>query len=120
MKNQNIIVLTEYTNGNTSTVITFTKNLNLEFIPDEMIVKGMHFFKDGTNNTVFTLSSNLVDYNIMCSFIETDIYSNFNNVFQINKPVNGLYDFTINMVDTGSIVYNGSIAITLEFIQYKK
>jgi len=56
----------------------------------------------------------------MCSFIETDIYSNFNNVFQINKPVNGLYDFTINMVDTGSIVYNGSIAITLEFIQYKK
>jgi len=45
MKNQNIIVLTEYTNGNTSTVITFTKNLNLEFIPDEMIVKGMHFLK---------------------------------------------------------------------------
>lgn len=99
----------------------FSENINIDFIPDEMIVRYLMYDAGETelNNSLSTVHLDLVN-NIIGSFSDR-FGSVHNNRFLIHKKsVKGVYEFTVQQIDgTLDTTRNGFIVIDLEFVQYK-
>lgn len=106
---------------------TFTATINIDFIPDEVIIKNIIFTledPDAAQNWNTSIYTDLVsDY--IGSFSDAPSGNSVtpNLVFTLRRPINRLYNFSIQAVNAGGtmILYNrsGDLTLHLEFVKYK-
>lgn len=105
-------------NADLSTGNVFQRSLYIEFIPDEVVVRKIHYY-EGNSNGIHLLTSTLAndfvavfnEYTGVCSDLPT---------YTIQKPIQGSYEFKLTNLDDTIAGIDGQIAIHLEFIQYAK
>jgi uncharacterized protein (DUF2164 family) len=98
----------------------FSQTINCNFIPDEMIVRGISYYNNGAEASISYVSQNITPLNDIISAIGDGLVLSLQSAYTLNKPVNGLYIFTIIDVN-GNIVITraGILTIVLEFVKYK-
>lgn len=100
---------------------SFDLSINIDFIPDMMIVKTIQYDNKLADELGLTsIYTNIIN-NQIASFIESTT-SNPNTRFLIyNKPIRGTYNFKIldstGLVNAGR---QGDLFMQLEFVKYKK
>lgn len=101
---------------------SFNSQINISFIPDEMILKSIMWLHDGSHLEINELRSNLISDNsgILTFFSESNILTNLNIVYTLKKPINGTYNFFITDSSGAFHNINGTLVFTLEFIKYKE
>ncbi len=98
---------------------------NINFIPDEVILRSISVANIDASNECFILSSNLVPNNIMGSHVVTNAQASNQNpqtVFTLGYPITGSYNFTLldsngNLTPT---MNNMVVTLCLEFVEYHK
>eukprot|EP00732_Lithocolla_globosa_P006086 Lithocolla_globosa_v1_NODE_6795_length_1032_cov_294.655419.p2 type:complete len:137 gc:universal NODE_6795_length_1032_cov_294.655419:586-176(-) len=112
---------------------TFTENIYLDFIPDEIILKNISYYDDDGTTAVaaktklFILKSTLVSDNggAICTFpLATAYHEQYHIPFRNVRPIGGTYTFTVSDID-GSAPGGGNdfdmyLGVTLTFLQYEK
>ena len=103
----------------------FTQSINIDFIPDEMVIRQICSRAiTATDTQTYSLSSDLVN-GYLCTFFtfsnSTGTIPSGNIKFIINKPVRGIYNFvmTLSQDNTVAIGANSNVSIHMEFIKYK-
>jgi hypothetical protein len=100
--------------------VPFTLGKPINFIPDEVIIRSVHYFNNGTEVGVSTLETNMID-NIpaIANIIDSRIPYTPNSIFPVNRPIRGTYSMTF-YDNTGALdtTRTGTLAILLEFIKY--
>ena len=95
----------------------FTKTINIDFVPDEVILKHVLYALDNTEEKGVKLYSTLVN-DIMCSFVDSSSKS-MNARFSLNRSIRGDFQFSVyNADDTLATDRNGSLFLHLEFVKY--
>ena len=109
-----VITLTKFFNGSA----TFTNQLYVPFIPDEMIVRDYSYHHDGTEQGISVIYTDLVN-DIICPISDTSSgYSGKH--YLIQKPINSLYNFQVRTVSGAfDATRAGDFMISLEFVKYK-
>lgn len=110
------IVLTFAAQG----TLSFNLLRPINWIPDEMIVRSITYFNDGTEPGVSSIQINIGD-NIPAIGYITDTRDTYcpNSIFPIKRPVQGRFNVTlINNTGALDIARQGQLAILLEFIKY--
>lgn len=105
---------------NLTGTVPFALGKPLNFIPDELIIRSVHYFNDGTEAGISTLETNMID-NIPAIANIIDSRDPFcpNSVFPVNRPIRGTYTMTFyNNLGNLDITRQGQLAILLEFIKY--
>jgi CRISPR/Cas system CMR-associated protein Cmr3 (group 5 of RAMP superfamily) len=106
-----------------SNVSSFTKQINVPFLADEVIVKDVSYFNTAGTGTPVMVSSDIIDRvekRVMFMVSDkTGDHSWSNNRHIIDKPISGLYTFTMLGPD-GNILatYSFKLAFLLEFVKY--
>ena len=110
---QNVLITHDLTAGG-----EWYENINIEFTPDEVIVRSIGYHNDKTETELGYITTNMVKDNII-GFYGDGLVSNSQQTFTVNKPVNGAYLFQLRLVD-GTIDGGsaGVLMISLEFIKY--
>jgi len=105
---------------------SFEKNINVEFIPDEIIVKYITVKNDNivAEKGVYMLKTNLVRDEILISFpCRTTFTSSVDIPFKNYDRINGTYSFTLNKIDYSGIAnlanMDLSLSLVLMFVKYK-
>jgi hypothetical protein len=122
---KNVLVMFDST---TTTVTSFNFEININFQPDEVILKNLVFSNSaGGTSDVIWLESNLIDsiypFIAMQNASVISIYTNV--VYPIYKPIQGYYQFDWLTSITDSSKYKpisiqGQISLLFEFIKYEK
>lgn len=146
---KNVIVRIELTGTTSEYPVTIN---NVDFTPDDMIVKYVNYFYEGNTgipiitsftpvNVDFTsvaqawpvpnydfagelymslLYTDLVNDYIAC-IVDYPLNNRFDTIYTMNKPINGIYNFSIRDMDGTTLRTNrnGFIIIHLEFVKYK-
>jgi len=97
---------------------SWTQNIYIDFIPDELIVKSYLYLSDGKEDGVSFIFSDLVN-DVLCPVAET-IPCYLSTPFLLKRPINGT--FTFKVLDSLGALTNGrqgDIYICLEFVKYK-
>ena len=103
----------------------FTKSIDIDFIPDEVIIRQICHRAIVTETQTYSLSSDLVN-GYMCTLFT---FSNLTGtvpgteiIFIIDKPVRGIYNFAMTLSQDPTVVITGNanVSIHLEFVKYKK
>jgi hypothetical protein len=113
------IIVTTLLDGKTSG--SFTSYINVEFIPDVVIVKNIICgpITEGADGGPSILSSDLADSKQLGIFMNSEaVY--VNTMFILKKKVAGTYTFNWNTVDPNSNLNECSLAIQLDFVKYKE
>jgi hypothetical protein len=111
-------------------VTTKDFEINLDFTPDEMILKNVSKYDfdaaiDGnTSDAIIFLKTDLINSPTLCHFPRSvGFHETYDIPFKINKSINGKYRFFLTRSDnkepTNKAVFNTFIALTLLFIKYK-
>lgn len=101
----------------------FSRSIELQFVPDVMVVKLVNYSDDTTDNgSTHYLWSDLVNGHL-CSFVEN--MSSFcpGITYAINKSVKGNFAFQTQKTpdpQTIDTTGDGVLTVHLEFIKYKK
>lgn len=119
----------------------FNSNVNVEFIPDEVVIKRISIQDADADNAdgMFFINTDMVFPNIIHSYAPMYSYNNEgtpilvnyycdncqpNTRFKITQPMNSLFKFWITDINNAppknSATFSMGLALTLEFIQYKK
>jgi hypothetical protein len=102
---------------------SFEKRIDLNFLPDEMIVKYIHYQTydgtlDGVQDMIAYIYSNITN-EIMGSFAANTRPNGINLFYQLmRKPLNGLFRFELKDITGAPVSKDGHMVIALEFIQY--
>ncbi len=96
----------------------WNESINIEFIPDEVIVRAISYSSQNDEAGVSLIWTDLVNDSYLGTYID-DAISNPNQVFTIGRPVRGVYAFK-GLFYSGNLdnVALGVIVISLEFIKY--
>eukprot|EP00732_Lithocolla_globosa_P003954 Lithocolla_globosa_v1_NODE_3407_length_1681_cov_654.876999.p3 type:complete len:136 gc:universal NODE_3407_length_1681_cov_654.876999:782-1189(+) len=118
---------------NLSGTNTFSENIYLDFIPDEIILKNISYYDDDGTTAVaaktklFVLKSTLVSDNsgnIATFPLASAYHEQYHIPFRNVRPIGGTYTFTLTDVDGAAPGGGGNfdlfIGITLTFVQYAK
>ena len=105
-------------NAPLSTSISFERNITLDFIPDEMIVRQISYRVITTETDVYIINSDLVNGDLGTFFIFPNFLFN-ETIFPIKKPIIGLYTFSIRKQPSSAITGVGNLSLHLEFIKYR-
>jgi hypothetical protein len=107
-----------HTTFNAVSSFTFTID-RVDFIPDEVIVRGINYSPAVNEVGITLLYTNLVNDHIGSFF--QNFYIKPNLHFPLKKPVKGTYTFQIQTV-LGDLYAGrvGDISIDLEFVKYKE
>ena len=105
---------------------TFSAYINVEFIPDEIILKYVAKYDDdqAASDLLDIISSDLIDNQVIFSYPSSmALYEMCNTPFRNQKPIQGLYTFTITQID-GSLPsnfasFNSFYSFTFLFVKYK-
>lgn len=113
---KNITIIQDQTGGSQP---EFKRTINIEFVPDELIVRCIAYQNDSSEVNVGYIYSDLVRDNILGSVIDGKTFNNSNQVFTIGEPVHGIYTFSCRQAD-GSFddAMAGVPMISLEFVKY--
>lgn len=102
--------------------INSTVQINIDYMPDFVIVKSVNYFHDFTQ-PIGQITSDLVDNNIVATFGDTTITSNPQIYHQLKKEVRGSYNFKLLNLD-GSFydltVAPDEVTLILDFVKYKQ
>jgi len=110
---QNVLIVRDLNTGG-----EWYENINIEFIPDEVIVRSIGYHNDKTETELGYISTNLVKDNRI-GFYGDGLVSNSQQTFTLDKPVNGRYLFQLILADgTIDAASAGVLMISLEFIKY--
>lgn len=97
----------------------------VQFIPDEMIIRGVSIYDNISASPAFILQSSLVNFDNLFSMptVGSDgfVISTFfplNAKFTIKKPVTGNYLFNALNLDGTVGSLNGTYVIQAEFVKY--
>jgi len=118
---KNIFVIAELDNAGGAS--SFENRINLNFLPDEMIVKYIHYQTndgdvDPVQDMINYVYSNITN-EIIGSFAANTRPNQCNLTYQLmRKPINGLFRFEFKNLAGAPIVKDGHMVIALEFIQY--
>jgi hypothetical protein len=102
--------------------------INIEFKPDEVILKQIAYVPSNGEENVYQLSSDLVSENVMCVFPSINLVSVLNIPFTLqNMQQNRVWSFQIQGIPTsgtGPTSANanalGDFGFMLEFVEYEK
>ncbi len=114
----------------------YAYQLNMDFEPDEMIVKTIKYTSAGgdTNDTIYIFLNITRDNEPICYTPLNDDVVLLNNIFLLKKPIPRQVIFNLFSLSVGAgapfpIIYNalnngvnvhlGYISVTLEFVEYK-
>ena len=97
---------------------SFNANIVVDFVPDEVVIKGISFNPAAPDPGITYLYSNLVNDNIG-SFFE-NFYIKPDLTFKLQTPVRGLYKFEIRDVANVHIPRTGDIIVRMDFVKYKE
>ena len=100
-----------------TTSISFERNITLDFIPDEMIVRQICYRPIVTESDVYMISSDLTNGPLGVFFIFPNFVKN-ETVFIMRRPVIGMHQFTIKKQPETNIIGQGNLALHLEFVKY--
>lgn len=97
-----------------------TKDINISFDPDEMILKYVCWYYNGTITNKYIINSDLIDGKQLCSVVENLQNQPLNLSFKINKPVRGIYTFKFTHINSAIAAagIKGDLFICLEFVRY--
>lgn len=104
---------------------TFTCPINIDFIPDELIVRGITRWNGGSAQWLTVIATDLVQDRYLGFYNEAATDSSaIGATFTIGKQVKGTYTFQILEILTGVNQYSlkslaGDVCIHLEFVKYK-
>ena len=110
---QNVLIYRTLVNPN-----VWDEQINIDFIPDDVIVRSIMYYSNGADPGVSFIRTNLVKDNIIGSIDDPSV-QNPQQHFTVNKPIKGAYNFQI--VNTNGTIGNrvGQLHIALEFVRYK-
>lgn len=98
--------------------------LNLNYIPDEVIVKQCTYTIDNTapENITYQVWTNLTEFPILCTFQGSSSASiNLDNHFTLRGYTNRSFNFQIQRADTDALITgtdaNGMLCVLLEFVR---
>ena len=101
---------------------SFSQDINIDFIPDEVIVKLVQYDTADDQVTVSGIYSDLVS-DFLASFIWKSSIIPTNLTFTLRKPIRGKYNFQLleknnanNLVESN---VTGQLWIHLEFVKYR-
>lgn len=97
---------------------------NIDFIPDEVILRTISVINADNNNESFIITSNLINGNAIgcCSVHSAETATtNPQSVFPLGRQINGDYSFTL-LDGNGNVATMNSMIITLclEFVEYRR
>ena len=99
----------------------FRQTIDIDFIPDEMIVRSISYYNDGTEGTVGYIWTDLVDGNILGTYLDSITIHCPGTRFIIKKPIRGVYTFQMrNLQNEINLLIGGELLIILEFVKYKQ
>lgn len=98
-------------------VNTFDFPINLEFTPDEVIVRSIVVQASASEFSI--IKTNLVSEGTLCISSDNS-YPSIGGTFTLNKPINGYYTFKVTDATGALQVLAGPIVIQLEFVKYKQ
>lgn len=116
------ITLKQVIGANTS---SFAKDINVEFVPDEIVLKNITFWTSTAYTDAIQLTSDLIlgDRVLLTMPKTTSYHESYNVPFRtLNRPVNGNYKFEIKNFSDALVskASTSSLAFTLVFIKWKK
>jgi len=99
---------------------SFTRVINIDFIPHEVIVKGIQYATPlGAEPNMYLLYSDLISDTLSPFYQNLSISTNPH--FILNKQIWGNYNFQVNDINgIIDLVAAGEIVIQLEFVRYKE
>ena len=105
---------------------SFSKNISVDFTPDEVIVKTCAYYfyqvadldNGNTIDPLRVIHSDLINMEVIATIMD-GVKSHPNTCFTLNKSVNGTYKFQIREVE-GELASDlvGDFVLTLEFRKY--
>ena len=103
----------------TTPATSFTYNFdNINFIPDELIVKSL-IFRDIASNGTYVITSDLTDWQPLAYFSDNSVeLLEINLIYPLGREIKGTYTFNISAADSAHENTDGYLAIFLEFIKY--
>jgi len=109
---KNVVIAHDFLNGP-----TFTKDISLEFVPDELIIEQVVYCNDKTETGLGILDSDL-NNGTMCIFMDGSSQI-LNCSYPLGRPINGTYTFSAKEIHGGvSLSANGQIGLILQFIKH--
>jgi len=109
--------------ANATTPMEFQANFNLDFTPDEVIVRNAVIVRDVTAAGVglYVLRSSLVDNRDLC-VLSNAMNSNPQVRHNLRQPLRGNYFFKVYDINGSPTLFpngnNSFLAVSLEFIKY--
>lgn len=113
-------VMVYYDGG--SGVNTFNFVIDINFLPDEMVVRQISYYDNsgGATNNVLMVTSDLTDFQPMFTIIDSTTFSTvLENRFPIYQQVRGIHTFNFLSIDRINFTSQCQIAFLLEFIRYE-
>ena len=105
---------------------SFTSNINIEFIPDEIILKYVAKYDNdnAAGDLLNVIYTDLIDNNIIFSYPNsTALYEMCNTPFRNFKQIQGLYTFKVTQINgalpANYAAFDTTISMTLLFVKYK-
>jgi len=105
--------------GTANTTGSIRRKINIDFIPDELIVNSVCYHNDGSEIGAGYLWSDLVD-DALCSLADFPVTYTPQTRFIMKKSVRGDYIFRF-LSTNGQLAttLQGNLVIMLEFVKYK-
>jgi hypothetical protein len=111
---QNVMIRRDLNDGG-----QWYERININFIPDEMIVRTVAYHNDGSGGGMSYIWTNLVPENFIGCFSDGGVNSS-GQVFNVNRDVRGQFEFQVRGVDDSIETDRvGDLIICLEFVKYK-
>lgn len=105
---------------------SFRRNINIEFIPDEIVLKHVAMSDDNANAEEgnYLIKSNIIDQYELISIPANSMFCESVDIpFKNSKPITGDFEFTISKINgnapTQIATMNLSISLTLLLIKFK-
>jgi len=110
---KNVIIAHDFKNG-----YEFKKDINVQFVPDELVVKQIVYRHDGGETGIGKLNSDLIRGGTLCFFMDGSSQI-LNCSYSLGIPIDGTYTFTAleldNKPSVGSV---GQLGLILQFIKH--
>ena len=117
--------ITLYSSFDSATIKSLDNFINVEFIPDELIVRSVTFMSTVGGNPILINSS-------ICPYFSVPMHdtkvatNNFNQItpsiyYKVTNPINGNYRFSFVLLNGNPIDNRGNsyFSMVLEFVKYK-
>lgn len=122
--NRRTVIITINTASPSYVNNTITQRIsNIDFIPDEVILRTISATNFDNSNEQFLVSSNLIGNVLGCCCVHSGETSNINpqSVFPLGRQINGTYTFTLLDFEGVTTVLNTMVVnLCLEFVEYRK